>query len=308
MISSLVNKHINELLNNNKNENKDTIVLSSGSIRGIAHLGALHYLFKVNILSMDNIKNISGSSAGSMVGLMLIIGYKPFELFKIMKLIDIKKTQSNGNFQNILTKLGLNDGNKIMTVIKELMIAKNYDVNVTFKQLYMLSGIHFFINGVNVNDKELIYFSHITYPNMRVIDAIRISSSIPLLFTPVTKNGKLFVDGGCIDNYPISPFNDSLNNVIGLYIISKINKINKIRCIEEYLIHVVQCLCKSYDDNVLRGYKNNTIIIDCGDYNDTPTGIINLFDKGYSSAKSFHKNIHTHNNCNDHGNNVDHND
>ena len=43
-----------------------------------------------------------------------------------------------------------------------------------------------------------------TYPELKVISAICMSSSFPLVFTPIFYQDKCFVDGGLINNYPLN--------------------------------------------------------------------------------------------------------
>src|SRR5438874_12613638 len=59
------------------NPSKEILVLSGGSIRGVAQLGALHCLKKHNML--DNIRTIAATSAGSAIGMLYCAGYQPME-------------------------------------------------------------------------------------------------------------------------------------------------------------------------------------------------------------------------------------
>ena len=85
-----------------------------------------------------------------------------------------------------------------------------------------------YLTGVNLTDQKIEVFSHETYPSMKVLDAVRISVSIPVYFEAIwmQPNGKLIakkdadsttkmmVDGGIIDNYPFYIFDTlvSVNN------------------------------------------------------------------------------------------------
>jgi NTE family protein len=80
-----------------------------------------------------------------------------------------------------------------------------------------------FITGANLTNQKLEVFSHKTYPDMKIIDAVKISISIPLYYEAVfmqpngsivhkkeaNQNTKVMTDGGVIDNYPFHIF-DSL--------------------------------------------------------------------------------------------------
>ena len=57
-----------------------------------------------------------------------------------------------------------------------------------------------------------------------------------------TYENKYYLDGACIDNYPINLFKNELDNVIVVYVCDKYKYTNSINNIEEYLIHVIQHL------------------------------------------------------------------
>ena len=56
------------------------LALSGGGVRGISHLGVLKALNEVGIFP----NQISGSSAGAIVGVMYCQGYSPDEVLKIV--------------------------------------------------------------------------------------------------------------------------------------------------------------------------------------------------------------------------------
>jgi predicted acylesterase/phospholipase RssA len=47
--------------------------------------------------------------------------------------------------------------------------------------------------------------SYKTHPEWRVIDAAYASSCLPIIFTPFSKDGNYYIDGGLFLNYPIEP-------------------------------------------------------------------------------------------------------
>jgi NTE family protein len=99
-----------------------------------------------------------------------------------------------------------------------------------FKDLYITSTC--------LNKQKSIVFSHITYPKMKIRDAVRISTSIPLYFEPLyidsignmiyrpkQKEGlDLVLDGGFLENFPIHIFDDLAPdmNTIGFRIDSEL--------------------------------------------------------------------------------------
>ena len=61
---------------------------------------------------------------------------------------------------------------------------------------------------VNLNKFEPIDLSYKTHPNIRIIDAVYMSSSIPGVFSPICEDidgeKMCYVDGGVLDNFPIN--------------------------------------------------------------------------------------------------------
>jgi predicted acylesterase/phospholipase RssA len=74
-----------------------------------------------------------------------------------------------------------------------------------------------------MNHQKVEYFSVHTYPEMRVVDAVRASMAVPLYFEPLIINDKgepqdvrnyqdhdhILLDGGFLSNFPIWVFDDS---------------------------------------------------------------------------------------------------
>lgn len=284
-INNIIDNKINVLLNKKNDRYIDTLILSGGSIKGISQLGALHCLLEHKIIDICKIKNIAGTSAGSMVGLLICIGYQPYKIYKFMKLLDLQKTRKI-NMSNLITKYGLDNGDRIMLVIKKLLNTYDYSEDITFKELYNRTFINFIVTGTCINDKKIYYFSHNNYPDMKVLTAIRISMAIPLFFTPVKYENKIFIDGCCLDNYPIHLFKEKLDNVIGLYIIDKKKHINNITCIEDYLTNTIYCLLDGMIQKTGGMYEKHTIMISCDNTGDTIQDVISLFDTGYNTIIS----------------------
>ena len=65
------------------------LLISGGAIKGILHLGALKALSEYNLLK--NIKNYGGASSGSMIVLLLCVGYNYNDLMIIFLKINIDK-------------------------------------------------------------------------------------------------------------------------------------------------------------------------------------------------------------------------
>jgi predicted acylesterase/phospholipase RssA len=281
-IENILHKELRKELYKEPKHLKQILVLSGGSTKGVAQLGALHYLKKNNLL--NNINTISATSVGSCVGLMLIIGYSPIEFFKFIKLLDLSQLKKIDT-HNVIAKYGLNDGSRLMFVLKKLMKAKGYNDDISFKELYKKTKINLIITGVCINDKKAYYFSHTKYPDMKVLDAIRISVSVPIYYTPFVFEEKIFIDGGCIDNFPIHLFENELEKVIGIYVTEDTNVVKNIKFIDDYLMNTIECLFEGMAHRDIRAYQKYTIQIKCKKSSDEPNDIISMFDEGYLAAQ-----------------------
>ncbi|HSW76080.1 MAG TPA: patatin-like phospholipase family protein, partial [Candidatus Saccharimonadales bacterium] len=107
---------------------------------------------------------------------------------------------------------------------------------VTFQQLKDAGFKDMYFAGVNTSTGLVEYFSYEDTPDMIVANAVRISMSIPGIFTPQPKIIKdhhgichegedLYVDGGVLLNYPIKLFDFKVNEQG--FLDRKVPKINK---------------------------------------------------------------------------------
>jgi predicted acylesterase/phospholipase RssA len=62
------------------------------------------------------------------------------------------------------------------------------------------------ISSFDITNGTLVYFNSDTSPNLPISKAIRMSSSIPLIFEPMEHEGHLFVDGCLMRRLPIDAF------------------------------------------------------------------------------------------------------
>ena len=58
----------------------DTICFSGGGTKGLVFVGAIKALVEKNVIDLSKINKYIGTSAGSIIALLLLIGYTPAEL------------------------------------------------------------------------------------------------------------------------------------------------------------------------------------------------------------------------------------
>ncbi|HKY69310.1 MAG TPA: patatin-like phospholipase family protein [Gammaproteobacteria bacterium] len=205
----------------------ENLVFQGGGVKGLVHVGALEELEENGLLK--NLKRVGGSSAGGIIAFFLAIGYTPTELEQEIKIFEFSKLKDDGhagspsgvrhlqNLVSFLDKKGIYDGNlfyeKMQSLLIKKLTAKNKDL--TFRELEELRLEHpelhlkeLTLTGMNLTENCVDIFSAERTPEMRVLDALRITMSVPGAFKPikmVNPNGieVEYVDGGVGNNFPM---------------------------------------------------------------------------------------------------------
>ncbi len=194
--------------------NFKNLVFEGGGIKGIAYAGAMQVLEEKGILK--NIERVAGSSVGAITASILSIGYTAQEISELLKKTDFADFKDDSffipfNIIRFYKRFGWFKGDKLKKWLQEVFKKKSAE-NITFRQLYELKenqgGLikELYLTGTNLNNKTEIIMSKKNTPDMKIIDAVRISASIPLFFQAVEQNKQFFIDGGLYYNYPIDIF------------------------------------------------------------------------------------------------------
>lgn len=193
--------------------NYDSIYLTSGGTNGYVFIGALQILKNYNVLK--NIQTIIGCSVGSIFSLLYLLEYNPKDILKIVTSSDIENIYINNKINNeniilnLTMNLGINDGSGITRLLEIFLEYKNLDKNITLLELFNKYKKELIILVTDIKENKLEYLSYKNYPNMSVKTAIRASSSIPYIFTPISYKNKLFVDGGFISDISCKVIKDT---------------------------------------------------------------------------------------------------
>lgn len=184
-------------------EDKDGYIgisLSSGSSRGVYQLGAVHAAEISG--KLNKLKYFAGTSVGSIIALLLAIGWKPLELFSYICIHDFTNVYSlQFDIPTSITKWGAIDMSPLRDYVSKLIIQKAGGIP-TFKSLAN-EGKYFIATAYKLKSKEPnIYFTAETHPDMSVLDAVLLSSTIPFVFQAQNYDGDYYIDGGCFDLCP----------------------------------------------------------------------------------------------------------
>ncbi|MCC6366773.1 MAG: patatin-like phospholipase family protein [Bryobacterales bacterium] len=188
------------------------LVLEGGGAYGLAHIGVLEWLEQHHV----PVDRIAGTSMGGMVGGLYASGMTTAELREMVSHIDwnrvltgevpfralsFRRKQDRLAYPNRLElglrggihfPGGLNSGQEIDTLLSRYTLgyadlASFDDLPVPFRCVAT----------------ELISGTQKVFDRGSLADALRATMSLPAVFVPQTRDGKVYVDGGVVNNLPV---------------------------------------------------------------------------------------------------------
>ena len=187
------------------------LVLSGGGAKGFAHIGVLKVLEEAGV----KIDYIGGTSMGAVIGGLYASGYNATQIDSIFQATNFNELlndfipRSSKNFyekrNDELYALVL-PFNKMKIGIPEALSKGMYNYNLLSRitrnvrhiKDFNKLPIPFLCIGTNIETGEQVLLN-----KGNLAQAMIASSAFPSLFSPVEIDGKLLVDGGVINNYPI---------------------------------------------------------------------------------------------------------
>lgn len=158
-----------------------TIIASGGGIKLLTLIGGLIALKEENLFS--DFKNYIGVSAGSLVLLLLLLDYKINEIFFNCLNTPQLIVNDENSILNIIQENGISSGIELINYIDNLIENKLNKRDISFKELHDSTGKILVLGITNLASQKIEYMSYKNFPNFKVSDAIRLSCSLPLLFT-----------------------------------------------------------------------------------------------------------------------------
>lgn len=194
----------------------DTLVLSGGGIKGIAHLGALEYYTN----EIPSIREFIGTSIGSVICLLLVCGYKPIEIFQTVYIddnffgsLDIK------NISEIMKNYGLMTMKIFLERIED-MVQNKLGFIPNLRELHLLSGKILRIVTVNETKSRVEYMDYNSKPEISCVEAVGLSCSLPFIFFRSSYEGCYYADGGLADNFAINSSTIKNSKILGIVLTS----------------------------------------------------------------------------------------
>jgi predicted acylesterase/phospholipase RssA len=190
----------------------NVLVLSGGGQAGWDMLGAINHI-QEEIPSFDA---YVGTSVGGIIATLCSVGFHAVELFETLQHVDISNKPS---LVRCVEEFGLCDSQPLVNSVTKLLEDK-CGPEPTFKTHHERFGVDLVITGVCVTTQQTEYFRWDTHPDMKLMDAIRITCAVPILFVPVKHDDRLYVDGALGDNFPIEyalrTYKDTAKRVVGV--------------------------------------------------------------------------------------------
>lgn len=160
------------------------LVLGGGAARGFAHVGVIRVLEQEKI----PIDLIVGTSVGSLIGAIYAADQQSFELEWTAFQLE-KEDLFDFGVLNAVAGMGFAKGDKLETWVKGHIKPTNIEnLKIPFAAVAT----------------DLNWGYKVVLDRGSVARAIRASAAIPGVFQPVQHQGKILVDGGVVDNIPIS--------------------------------------------------------------------------------------------------------
>lgn len=176
------------------------LALGGGAARGAAHIGVLEVLSRYDI----PIHCIVGTSAGAIAGGLYAAGMSPEDMATAV--VDLRWSQITSlslpsvhlsslrvgsvNLAAMSMPLGILDLDRLTEFLVQMLGPRQL-----FEQLH----IPFAAIGTDIAGGRMVVMN-----DGEVATAIRASCAIPGIFTPYRRNGCLLIDGGAINNLPVS--------------------------------------------------------------------------------------------------------
>jgi NTE family protein len=205
------------------------LVFEAAGIRGIAYCGAIEEMESKKM--MNNIEKVAGTSSGAITALAVSLGYSGKEIEKMIAGTNFKKFNDGkylfvGGINRMNKYFGWYRGKRLEKWLGKIIEERAGRANMTFEEMHQQGFRDLYVTGTCLNKQQPVIFSYETYPKMKVKDAIRISTSIPLYFEAVfmdsagsvinhpkqTKGLDIMVDGGFMENFPIHIFDKTTAN------------------------------------------------------------------------------------------------
>lgn len=273
------------------------ICLSGGGIRAIAHVGALEVLEQKGLLA--SVKEYVGVSAGAFLGFTMVLGYTIKELTLLCSLFDFSLVRNLEPEAALAfpTTFGLDDGQNLVKILHSFMRHKNIPLDITFgkwQQDYpQAPQLRCYATDLHATKPR--EFSAAKTPNVKIIDGLRASMSLPGYFTPTTdsETGHMLIDGGILHNFPLAFLTpEEQKTCIGLSFSYDHTQVETIGDLGVFLAQVFACYYIPRVNEIHSNHWERCIVIPAGampawNFEATREERLDLVESGRGAALKF---------------------
>ena len=239
-----------------ENFSKYLCIFGGGAIRGYAYLGILRAFEEVGFYP----EKIAGSSVGAIFAAFSALDMPLKKMEKIFMDVNFELFKDI-NF-SFAPAFSISKGNVFLEWlrknIEECFYKENYKKGqnepVKFKDLKR----DLIILTTDLGNCKTVIFSKEETPDFEVALAIRISTAMPGLMTPVEYQGKLLADGDILKGRPMWCLNQSLNptdcRILDLRL-EGVKKDEKMKSMLDYANTVYSCMTNAPTDEIIKQYS-----------------------------------------------------
>jgi NTE family protein len=160
------------------------VALGGGAAKGLAHVGALQ-AFEEEAVRIDY---LAGTSIGALVASYYAFG-KPLE--------DIRKIGAEMHVTKVMNFTLKKRGFFNTDAIREMILRDLGDVRIEDAKI-----------PLSICTTDIVTGEQVTFEKGSLALAVCASMAVPGLFVPVEIDGRLLVDGGIVENVPVSVLDD----------------------------------------------------------------------------------------------------
>ena len=281
-----------ELNNNQENTNYDTLVLAGGAMKSFIIFGAIQYT--LDNFFLNNIETYIGTSGGTIINFLLIIGYTPIE---VMIYTCTHQKLQNFNMFAMMNGLGAISFSHIYELLEKMTIDKLGYIP-TFKDIKEKFNKDFICVTYNITENITEYISHDNYPSLPCLIGIRMSSNLPLIFENFKYGQSYYVDGGLTNNFPLDIGMKKGKKILDIYNKAKEFSFTKNSefNILEYIYKIIFIPITEINKQKLQNIEINQNIdiinieeheLNMFNFNISTCEKLQLFSKGYQVAKQY---------------------
>lgn len=287
------------------------VVLGGGGAKGASHIGVLKYIEEMGI----PIDYVAGTSMGSIIGGLYALGYTPEEMTKLIATINWSEYIGNKIDRSSMSlETRERTSSTFLNVPFSLQSLFDKDPNTKFinslPSAYVNnSSLVNLFNDLCVGYQEQMDFNDLPIPfacvatdivtgeevvlrSGSVPTAMRASMAIPGVFSPVSIDDMVLVDGGLVNNFPADVLRE-----MGADIIIGVEVTNEKKITREDIQSLPQLLGRLVTNSTNGKRKENRelcnihIVPDVSGFgmlSFTPKAIDTLVNRGYKKAAQYH--------------------